>query len=130
MNEIKLHDIKPIFEIQEYSLYYLLGTILLGIILTCSIAYMLYYFYKRKNAYNLKKEHLKLLNSINLQDTKQSAYDITLYGASFKNDTPEHFKTYKKLVHNLQHYKYKRYINSFDEGILKDINHYKEICNA
>lgn len=130
MNEIKLHDIKPIIEIQEYSLYYLIGTILGAIIILGTVFYVLFAYYKRKNAFSQKKEHLKLLNDLDLSDTKQSAYAITLYGASFKDDTPEHKQAYEKLANNLKNYKYKKVVNSFDDGILADINSFKEMCNA
>ena len=130
MNEIKLHDIKNIVDVHEYSIYYFIGSIILGLLITIFILYLAYIWYKKINAFSIKKEHLKLLNSLSLSDAKKSAYDITLYGSSFKNDSLQHTKAYDDLVDKLQEYKYKKDVKEFDAKTLEAIKLYVEICHV
>ena len=130
MNEIKLHDIKSIVDVEEYSLYYLLGVVFLTIVLVSTISYMLYLWYKKRNAFNIRKEHFKFMSELSFTNTKESAYAMTLYGATFKNDTPEHNRIYENLLKRLQEYKYKKDVKDFDEKTLKEFNLYREICNV
>lgn len=130
MAEIKLHDIKGIVEVQEYSLYYLFGGVTLGILLLATLSYLIYLWYKKKNAFNQKKEYLEFLKALDLSDAKKSAYKITLYGASFKDDSSELLEAYENLVENLQEYKYKKDVDKLDAKILNDIKQYVEMCHV
>ena len=127
---IHLHDIKPLLEIQEYSLYYLLGVSLLVLLLACGIGYLLYRYIKNKNRFNLKKEHLKALNSIDFNDAKRAAYDVTFYGASFKDDSQRHKEMYENLVSRLGEYKYKKDVNPIDEETLGYLELYRGMCDV
>ncbi len=130
MDEIKLHDIKSIIDVQEYSLYYLLGVVFLTIVLASIIAYLLYLWYKKRNAFNIRKEHFKFMAELPFKDAKQSAYAMTFYGATFKNDTAEHTQIYENLLNRLQEYKYKKEVKDLDEETLKEFNFYREMCNV
>jgi len=130
ITDIPLHDIKPLLEIEDYSFYYFLGVSFLVLLLACGIIYFIYKYIKNKNRFNLKKEHLKLLNSINFSDAKKAAYEITLYGSSFKNDTKEHKEMYDKLVSKLEKYKYKKEVDPIDEETLEYFKIYKGMCNV
>ena len=68
--DIPLHDIKPLVEVQEYSLYYFLGASLFALILTGLLIYLIYMWFKKRNAFSLRKEHFKLLGQLDLSDTK------------------------------------------------------------
>lgn len=116
--DIPLHDIKPIIEVHEYSLYYLLGVSAFGILLTCGVAYLIYRWLKKRNAFNIRKEHFKLLNLLDFKDTKRSAYAITMFGATFKDDSPRHQEMYANLTNRLEVYKYKKRVDEFDEEVL------------
>ncbi|MCW8895246.1 hypothetical protein [Sulfurimonas sp.] len=128
--DIPLHDIKPIVEVQEYSLYYFLGVSLLVVILTCAIAYFIYLWFKRRNAFNIRKEHIKLLNSLDLNDTKRSAYAITMFGATFKDDSPRHQEMYANITNRLDMYKYKKSVEKFDSEVLGYIELYKGMIDV
>jgi len=130
ITDIPLHDIKPILEIKEYSFYYFLGFSFLVLCMACAAIYLIYKYIKNKNRYNIRKEHLKLLNSTNLDDAKKAAYEITFYGATFKDDTPEHMKMYDDMVLKLQEYKYKKEVEPLDEEALKYIELYRGMCNV
>lgn len=128
--DIPLHDIKPIVEIEEYSFYYFLGASLLVIVFIFAVAYILYKWLKKRNVYNVRKEHFKLLNGLNLDDTKQSAYDITHYGATFKNDSPRHTEMYENLIGRLERYKYKKEVDGFESEIYGYIELYKGMIDV
>jgi len=127
---IHLHDIKPLLEIQDYSFYYFLGVSFLVLLLACGIVYLIYRYIKNKNRFNLKKEHLKLLKSVDLSDAKKAAYEITLYGASFKDDSQRHKEMYENLVSRLGEYKYKKDVNPIDEETLGYLELYRGMCDV
>ncbi len=128
--DIPLHDIKPIVEVQEYSFYYFLGAISLAAVVLLSIAYFIYIWLKKRNAFNIRKEHFKILNSLDLDDTKKSAYAITFYGATFKDDTPRHQEMYENIVGRLAAYKYKKEVDAFENEVIGYIELYKEMIDV
>ena len=128
--DIPLHDIKPIVEIEEYSLYYLLGLIGLGIIILGLIVYGVYIWYKKRNAFNLRKNHLQLIHDLDLSDTKNAAYGISSYGLTFKDDSPRHKEMYENITQRLEGYKYKKDVDAFDSETLGHIEIYKDMLDA
>ena len=130
MKEIPLHDIKPLLEIEEYSLYYLLGIISLVILLVLGISYLVYKWFKKRNAFNIRKEHKKLLSAINLRETKKAAYSLTFYGATFKDDSPRHVEMFQNLTQRLEVYKYKKSVDKFDKETLGYVELYKDMLDV
>lgn len=128
--DIPLHDIKPIVEIEEYSLYYFLGTAFLISVLLFGALYLLYKWFNRRKAFNIRKEHFKLLNSLDLNDAKHSAYAITLYCATFKDDSPRHQEMYDNLTSRLETYKYKKSVENFDDETVGYIELYKGMLDV
>ena len=128
--DIPLHDIKPIVEVQEYSLYYLLGSISLAILLACGIGYLVYLWYQKRNAFNERKHNIKLINELDLSDTKNSAYAISSFGYIFKDDSPRHVEMFRNLSERLEVYKYKKDVDKFDSETLEYIELYKDMLNV
>ena len=128
--DIPLHDIKPIVEVEEYSLYYLLGSIGLGLIVISVIVYFLYLWYQKRNAYNQRKVHLKHINELDLSDTKNTAYLISMYGITFKNDSPRHEEMFENINQRLESYKYKKDVDAFDKETLGYIEVYKDMLDV
>lgn len=122
--DIPLHDIKPLIDVPEYSLYYLIVTVVVGVILFALLIFALMRFIKNKNKFSLRKEHLKLLNGVEFSDAKKAAYDITYYAQSFKNDSIEHKEAYERLQNNLETYKYRKNVDSFDEETKNELRSY------
>ena len=106
--EIPLHDIKGLVEVQEYSLYYLSALVIVGVIVLLGVLYLLYKFLQNRKRFNLRKHHAELLHQIDFSDAKKAAYEITQLGSTFKEDTPRHERAYELLVENLEAYKYKK----------------------
>ncbi len=112
--EIPLHDIKGLVEIQDYSPYYLGAIIVFGSLIFLGLLYLLYKFLHNRKKFNLRKEHQKLLHKIDFSDAKKAAYEITYLGATFREDTPRHERAYELLRENLESYKYKKEVGAFD----------------
>lgn len=128
--DIPLHDIKPLVDVQEYSLYYFLAASALALFLVLGVAYLIYRYIKNKKAFNIRRESIKSINSLNMSDTKQSAYGITFYGEIFKDDSPRHSEMYKNLTQRLEPYKYKKVVEDFDKETLGYIELYKEMLDV
>jgi hypothetical protein len=128
--EIPLHDIKPLVEIEDYSLYYLLGlSVVVGIVLL-ALLYLVYRYIQQKNRYNIRKEHYKILQNISLTNTKKAAYALTKYGLTFKNDNERNAKTYEELLEKLARYKYKKDVESFDSDTQRVIELYRGMIDV
>lgn len=128
--DIPLHDIKPIVDVEEYSLYYLLGGGVVSLVLIVGAAYLIYKWLKQRDAFSIRKEHYKLLKSLDLSDTKSSAYAITSYGFTFKNDSLRHKEIYENIVDRLEAYKYKKEVDKFDSQTISYIELYREMIDA
>ena len=115
MNEtIKIHDIKGLIEVPDYSIYIYYGLIIGAILLLCLIGYLIYKFYQNKKQ-NIRKEYLSKLKAIDfkLNSSKQNAYEITKYGQLLAIDDRE-VQLLNDLVQNLETYKYKKNVDNFD----------------
>lgn len=130
MQDIELHDIKTIVEIEEYSFFYLLGTIFIATLLLLALAYLLVRYIKNKNAYNQRREHFKMMSSQDLSKTKEAAYAITLYGLTFRDDSPRHYEMYENLTKRLESYKYKKEVEAFDDEVKSYIELYRGMIDV
>ena len=128
--DIPLHDIKPIIEVQEYSLYYFLGVSAFVLLIILGSAFLIYKWLQKRNAFNIRKEHMRLLRTLDLSDAKKAAYVITNYGATFKDDSPRHSEMYANLHNRLEKYKYKKEVEKLDEETLGYFELYKEMCDV
>ena len=124
--EIPLHDIKPLVEIQEYSFYYLMALIAVGVVLFLGAGYLLFKFFKERKKFNLRKEYYKKFKAVNFKDAKKAAYELTKYGAVFKDDDERHLKAYENMLERLEKYKYKKDVEPFDG----DTKHFIELYEA
>ena len=113
--EIPLHDIKPILEIQEHSFYYLIAIVVVCTLIILGVLYLLYKFYKNKKRFNIRAEHFKSIKSVDLSDAKKAAYELTFYGATFKDDSERHQRAYDNLLEHLQAYKYKKSVATLSD---------------
>ena len=129
-NKIPLHDIKSLLEIQDYSFYYFLGVVSLLLVLVLAVSYLLYRYFKNKKIFNIRKHHHQLLNSIDINETKKAAYELTQYGATFKDDSERNLKTFHDLIDRLEKYKYKKSVEAFDSEALRVIELYRGMIDV
>ena len=127
---IPLHDIKPLLEIHEYSLYYFIGVSTIVAIIALGGLFLLYKHFHNKKKFNIRREDLKKLNEIDLNDTKTAAYALSEYGATFKDDSERNHKTYHDLFDALEKYKYKKSVDEFDDDTLRIIELYRGMLDV
>lgn len=112
MNEIKIHDIKPLVEISDYSFYFLIFIIMAVLVF---IIYPLYEFFKHRKK-DIRKEYISILENIDWTDSKQASYTITKYGFLLVR-TPLEEQSLQALVKKLEPYKYKKNVPAFNGTI-------------
>jgi hypothetical protein len=128
--EIALHDIKPLIEVHEFSLLYLVGISILFLIIFVGGIYLFIKWLKNRNKFNIRKEHYKLMHSLDFSDPKRSAYDMTYYGATFRDDSSRHTEMYKNLQERLEPYKYKKTVDPIDSEVLAYIDLYRGMIDV
>jgi len=113
MNEIKIHDIKGLVEVPDYSFYIFYGLIICAFILLILVGYFIYKFIKNKKQ-DMRKEYYQVLKNIDFTNSKTSAYTISKYGLLLvQNDTEK--QLLNNLVLKLEEYKYKKEVPNFDK---------------
>ena len=85
---------------------------------------------KQRNAFNIRKEHIGLLRSLDLSDTKHSAYAITRYGVTFRDDSLRHQEMFENITNRLATYKYKKEVVEFDGETLGYIKLYEDMIDV
>ena len=128
--DIPLHDIKGLIEVPDYSIYYFTAAVIVGLLIIAGVFYLLYRYLKYKNRYNIRKEHLKAIRNIDMNDTKKAAYELTRYGLTFRDDSPRHQKHYELMLHALDAFKYKKKVDAFDSETLRHIHNYEEMLDV
>ena len=129
MQELKLHDIKGLVEIPDDSIYYfysLLGLILISIII---VSIFIYKFVKREKQENLQKLYLAQLNELKIEDSKESAYQITHLGHALDKNTLQE-EAFLILVNALAPYKYQKNVPQFEADIKEEIQNFKDAMNV
>ncbi len=115
MNEIKIHDIKELSFITDFSFYIYILLWVLGLLVFFILIFLLFkkFFNREKNQ---RKIYYKILKEINLEDTKNSAYIITKYVRLLVSNDREK-RLSKELIEALEPYKYKKSVEPFNKNI-------------
>ena len=108
----KLHDIKGIVEVTDYSLYYLLGVVLLGAIVLIIMARLLYKYLTTKDTLTQKKVAMDLLDKFEFGDAKESVYEFSHLAQYAVNDTQR--RELEELLAELEVYKFKKEVRELD----------------
>ena len=116
MEELKLRDIKPLMEVDDYSIYFVWGATLVAIILLIVLAYYLYRFFKHQKEVNLRKIYIDRLKNVNLQEAKSAAYEIT-YCLHQIDIEEKNIAMAHNLIERLEKYKYKKDVHPLDEDV-------------
>jgi len=107
---IKIHDIKPIVEIPDFSIYLYYGLVFLVFLVICLLIYGIYKFFKPK----VKTQEMywyEKLQKLDFNNIKQTAYDISKYGRYLATDERQ-IRLLDELTEELSSYKYKKEIPS------------------
>ena len=114
MNE-QLRDIKPLLEIPDIGYYFYFEIFILIILLI--VLFLIFFKYKNlflKRKEDKNREYFKQLKSINWNNSKESAYELTLLGRKLAKDEAS-IKIYNQLLLLLEPYKYKKEVPLVDE---------------
>lgn len=115
MENIKIHDIKSLVEIPDFSIYIYILLISVAIFLVLLVLFLIYKIIKNRKK-DFRKEYYKILEEIDFQDSKQCAYTITKYTRLLAVSQREK-KLAEELIDELEQYKYKKDVKEIDEDI-------------
>jgi len=107
---IQIHDIKPIVEIPDMSIYIYYSLILLFILLVCIGIYFIYNLLKPKVKSN-ELIYYEKLQDVDFSNSKNAAYEITKYGKLLAKDENQQ-NLFDELINDLYLYKYKKNITT------------------
>lgn len=128
MNTLKIHDIKNLEVIPDYSLYLFILLLALGAVLVCFLLYILVKKILLKKQ-NIKKIYFENLKNLDLENTKKSAYEITKYGQYFCEEKRVK-KLYFELNESLEKYKYKKEVEKFDTKTKEEIRRFMDAIDV
>ncbi|WP_417326479.1 hypothetical protein [Halarcobacter sp.] len=115
MENIKIHDIKSLVEIPDFSIYIYILLISIAVFLVLLLLFLIYKIIKNRKK-DFRKEYFKILEEIDFQDSKQCAYTITKYARLLAVSQREK-KLAEELIDELEQYKYKKDVKEIDEDI-------------
>lgn len=106
---VQINDIKPIVTIPDFSIYLYYGLIILCLALFLTLCFFIYKFFKPKSK-TKEYQYYQILQKIDFENQKQSAYDICKYGRLLaKEERQKHL--IEELSYELEEYKYKKEIS-------------------
>jgi len=125
--DIPLHDIKPLVDVPDNSIWLFSGVVIIFIIALVVVAiFAIRFFKKGKNQPKILLEELK---NIDTKNSKEAAYSITHFGELLleNSSSPELFDN---LAQRLEPFKYRKEVPSLDERTIELYNLYVESINA
>ena len=111
----KLRDIKGLVEVTDYSLFYLLGIVGIGVALLIVLVVLLYKYLTKKDPLTQKKVAMELLDKFEFGDAKESAYAFSHLAQYAVNDTQR--RELEELLAELELYKFKKEVPELDDEL-------------
>ncbi len=110
----KIHDIKSLVEIPDFSLYVFA---ILCFLLLCIVASLIFLIYKTINnkKKNCKKEYYQILKNMDFSNPKEASYKISKY---LRLLDQKETSLIMALIKDLDEYKYKKNVKQIDKNIL------------
>ena len=115
MEDIKIHDIKALVEIPDFSIYLYMLLWILGCVILFALIFLIYKIIKNRKK-DFRKKYYKVLKEIDLNEPKKSAYTITKYSRLLATSQRE-IKLAEELIDELEKYKYKKEVDQIDDGV-------------
>ena len=118
MNEdilAKLHDIKELEQIPDNSIFIFYFLIFIAIILIVIFIFFIIKLFKNRKKSDRKK-YYEILQNIDFENSKESAYIITKYSRILAINEREK-RLSEELIEELEKYKYKKNVKQIDEAI-------------
>ena len=115
--DIPVHDITPLLEIQEYSIYWFMTLVAVSLVVIFVLIKKMR-MQKEINSVHERTQRYENFISIDISNSKAAAYAICEQGVFFAHDNEETLKMYRRLFECLEPYKYARTVESIDEETL------------
>ncbi|MFH0709921.1 MAG: hypothetical protein V2A75_06925 [Pseudomonadota bacterium] len=114
---IPLHDIMPLVEVPDTSIYWF-GALMVVILVICASGVIWFLKWKKSKKMTQRQFHYEALKNIDLKNPKKSAYSISKEGYFFAHDNERTFGAYQNLFKRLEPYKYAPTVEKIDEETL------------
>lgn len=111
----ELRDIKGLVEVTDYSLYYLSGVLLLGLLLLLLLGMLIYRRVNRKAPLTQQEVAIAKLNAFTFDDAKTAVYNFS-HLAQYAVDESRR-EALEALLAELEPYKYKKEVPELDEAL-------------
>ena len=115
--DIPLHDIMPLVEVPDTSIYWF-GALMVALLVVCASGVIWFLKWKRSKKITIRQLHYEALQKIDLKNPKKSAYTISKEGYFFAHDNERTFGAYQNLFKRLEPYKYAPSVEKIDEETL------------
>jgi hypothetical protein len=126
---IPIHDIAPLVEIHDYSVYYFSGVVIVGLAMIALLVLALLKRF-REGKIDTRRLMIDRLKAIDFSDPKHAAYTISEVGRFFEHESERTHKAYRNLFERLEPYKYAPSVEMIDEETLGYYRLYLEIIDA
>ena len=127
-NELKIHDIKDIVEIPDYSIFLFSFLIFLALILLLIVIIYIIKYFKNKKV-NLRKEYFNTLKNISFDNPKEDAYTTTKYLRLLAiSDREKNLSN--EIIEDLEKYKYKKNVKEIENSIKIKLSTFMDIVDV
>jgi len=120
----ELRDIKGLVAVPDYSLYYLLGVVVLGLILLLIIGTLLYRRVTRKRVPTQREVAIGRLKSFAFDDAKESVYAFSHLAQYAVSESQR--EVLEKLLARLEPYKYRKEVPELDDELKAEMQRFIE----
>lgn len=111
---LQIHDIKPLSDVPDYSLYLFILVVVFALLFLALGIYWIYKLFRDNRS--IEKEYLESLKTLDFSDPKKAAYIITKYIRVLAKSEREK-RLAAELIYLLDDYKYKKNIKSIKNSI-------------
>lgn len=127
--DIPVHDIYPLVEVTDYSLYFFLALVVVG---SAVVAGVLFWWMKRMQNRRMSERKIAFaqLKTLDFTNPKRAAYLLSDIGRLFARDNERTAKAYQNLFERLERYKYAPHVEPIDEETLAYYRLYLEIIDV
>jgi len=126
MGDIK--DIKPLIAVEDDSLFLLILTVAIGLVLAYFLFKKMYNIFKYRCKIDCEKYYYIQFSKIDWSNPKKAAYEATKYGQLLARDKRRK-ELFLQMRVELDKYKYKQDIKEVDKKTLNYYNLYKQVCD-
>lgn len=127
-NELKLNDIKGLVDIPDNSVFIFSALVFFALILLFLLVLFIIKVLKNRKK-DLRKEYFEILENIDFNDSKQSAYTITKYVRLLARNEREQ-KIANELIEELALYKYRKEVTTIKKETKAKLSTFMDIVDV